>query len=131
MTDPHANGHPGAHEKTDADIPSVVRFGIGIAVLCSVAAVAMLLLFKFLESRPQPRVSELAESREIPPAPRLQVTPSTDLHSLQAKERTALESYGWIDQQDGTVRIPIDRAITLLAERGLPVRQEAKPEVKR
>ena len=30
-----------------------------------------------------------------------------------------LHSYGWVDQQAGIVRIPIDRAMTLLTERGL------------
>jgi hypothetical protein len=34
-----------------------------------------------------------------------------------------LQSYGWIDQQKGVVRIPIERAMELTAERGLPVRK--------
>jgi hypothetical protein len=33
-----------------------------------------------------------------------------------------LKSYGWIDRDKGVVHIPIDRAIEILAERGLPVR---------
>ena len=83
----HSSDHPALHEKTDADIGSVVRFGIGVVVLCGVAAVAMLLLFRFLEARPQPTVSPLAHKREVPPAPRLQVSPFADLQGLPFGER--------------------------------------------
>jgi len=33
-----------------------------------------------------------------------------------------LDSYGWIDQDNGIVRIPIDRAIDVTVQRGLPAR---------
>ena len=36
-----------------------------------------------------------------------------------------MHSYGWVDQQAGVVRIPIDRAMELLAQRGLPTRPQA------
>ena len=35
------------------------------------------------------------------------------LADLRAKEKAALTTYGWIDQQAGTVRLPIDRAVEL------------------
>jgi hypothetical protein len=35
-----------------------------------------------------------------------------------------LSSYGWLDRNAGVVRIPIDRAMKMTVERGLPVRQE-------
>jgi hypothetical protein len=56
------------------------------------------------------------------PHPQLQSDPATDLRRyLKAKERE-LMTYGWIDQKAGIVRIPIDRAIDLLAHRGMPIR---------
>ncbi len=36
-----------------------------------------------------------------------------------------MHSYGWVDQPAGVVRIPIDRAMELLAQRGLPTRPQA------
>jgi hypothetical protein len=131
MNDHPVNDHPVGHEQSDANIRAVTRFGISIAVLCVVAALAMLLLFRFLQARPEPAVPELAEHREIPPAPRLQVKPTTDLDRMRAAENRVLESYGWIDQPSGAVRIPIERAIALLAERGLPTRPETKDEAKK
>ena len=41
------------------------------------------------------------------------------------QEEQTLNSYGWVDQQAGVVRIPIDRAMDLLAQRGLPTRPQA------
>ena len=44
-------------------------------------------------------------------------------HRGRERSRRALESYGWVDQQAGAVRIPIERAIDIVAERGLPHRE--------
>jgi len=66
----------------------------------------------------QPR-SPLASSsprESLPPEPRLQVSPAQDLKELRAAEDAMLHSYGWVDQQAGVVRIPIERAMELLAE---------------
>ncbi len=64
-------------------------------------------------------MNPLAESygRQIPPEPRLQADPLGDLRALRAEEDALLHGYGWADRQAGTVRIPIERAIELLAER--------------
>jgi hypothetical protein len=35
------------------------------------------------------------------------------------KEEQTLDSYSWVDQKTGVVRIPIDRAMQLIAQRGL------------
>jgi hypothetical protein len=55
--------------------------------------------------------------------PKLQVSPARDLEDTRRSENEILTSYDWIDRKRGVVRIPIDRAIELLAERGLPVRE--------
>ena len=70
--------------------------------------------------------SPLAETLPAqPPEPRLQVLPAADLTRIRAQEEAALNSYAWIDSKSGLVRIPIERAIELVAERGLPARSQA------
>jgi hypothetical protein len=54
------------------------------------------------------------------PQPRLEVKPGASLVQLRAAENADLNSYGWIDRTTGTVRVPIDRAMQLLLDRGLP-----------
>ncbi len=72
-------------------------------------------------SSPVPMLSQ------TPPEPRIQPDPKLDLWNLRAHEDSVLRSYGWADRQAGTVRIPIDRAMDLLARRGLPVRSGTAP----
>ena len=57
---------------------------------------------------------------ELPPTPRLQVDPPGELAALRQSENAALSSYAWVDRSRGFVRIPIDRALALTTERGLP-----------
>ncbi len=55
-----------------------------------------------------------------PPEPRRDVIPRTVLESVRATE-AALLDYGWVDEGAGVARLPIERAMELVAERGLPV----------
>jgi hypothetical protein len=75
-----------------------------------------------LDSPPAP-MAQTASS--LPPLPRLQVNPAQELRDIRAQEEALLQSYGWVDQSTGTVRIPIDRAMELLVTRGLPGSSEA------
>jgi hypothetical protein len=54
------------------------------------------------------------------PAPKLQPDPVADYHVYQLSDHEILNSYGWVDQNAGLTRIPIDRAMDLLVQRGLP-----------
>jgi len=42
-------------------------------------------------------------------------------NNVLEKQDQTLDSYDWVDQDKGVVRIPIDKAMELLAQRGLPV----------
>ncbi len=57
-----------------------------------------------------------------PPAPALQTQPFRDVMQLKAEQRAQLHSYGWIDKANGVVHIPIERAMALTLQRGLPAR---------
>jgi hypothetical protein len=67
----------------------------------------------------QKKVAELAQQF---PTPRLQLDDGNqDLADLHAREDLLLENYSWADQSQGKVRIPIERAMELIAQSGLPV----------
>ena len=67
----------------------------------------------------QDKVAELAQTF---PTPRVQTDDGNqDVADLHAREDLLLENYTWVDESKGTVRIPIERAMELLAQRGLPV----------
>ncbi len=58
-----------------------------------------------------------------PPEPRLQVIPAQDLSEFRARQGEELHSYGWVEPAAGVVHIPIERAMELTLERGLPARE--------
>jgi hypothetical protein len=59
------------------------------------------------------------------PTPVLQPDPVADLNKFRAANEERLNTYGWVNQQAGVVRIPISRAMDLVAQRGLPTRSNA------
>jgi hypothetical protein len=62
------------------------------------------------------------------PEPRLEIIPGSNLAKLRAQEDAQLNSYGWIDRGSNVVRIPIERAMELISQRGLPDSGPAKSE---
>jgi len=56
------------------------------------------------------------------PTPRLQTDDGyQEISDMHDKEDLLLDNYSYVDKGAGTVRIPIDRAMELIAQRGLPV----------
>jgi hypothetical protein len=71
--------------------------------------------------------NKVAELTQQFPAPRLQVDDGNqDVADLHAREDLLLNNYSWVDPSHTKVRIPIDRAIELIAQRGLPVAPAAQ-----
>jgi hypothetical protein len=83
-------------------------------------------LFDFLFSREDAKNSSnpaalmMKQQNALPPEPRLQDQPRVELKDLKADEDAILGSYGWINPDKGIVRIPIDEAINIMAQKGLP-----------
>ena len=128
---PHADrGHtePGSvdHETSDVNNRAIFGFAIGLTVTTIVVAFAVWVLFQYFNAREARTVFVeyplASQESRVPPEPRLQTNPREDLGNLRAREDQALTSYGWVDKNAGVVRIPIDRAMQLIVERGLPTR---------
>jgi hypothetical protein len=123
---------PGAgFEHTDIEPGVGYRFALWLAVAMLLSAALVYGVFSFFERRrvaadEAMRVYPLGvgQSQE-PPAPRLQTQPFKDVFQLKTEQRDALNSYGWIDKANGVTHIPIERAMHLMLERGVPVRPNA------
>ena len=73
--------------------------------------------------------NKVAELTKQFPTPRVQDDDGNqDVTDLPAREDLLLDHYTRIDGQPGKVRIPIDRAMELIAQRGLPVTPAAQNE---
>jgi hypothetical protein len=116
------------HEHSDVNIRAILGFGAGLIVVAAVVHLLIYVLFGYFTSRegvqgPAEYPLAAAQGHREPPEPRLQTNPRQDLADLRAKEDETLSSYGWVDKNAGVVRIPIDAAMKLTLERGLPARQ--------
>jgi hypothetical protein len=81
-----------------------------------------------LASNPEMDQQELQRMTTIFPTPRLDVDDGNQATAdLHAKEDLLLDHYSTVDGQPNTIRIPIDRAMELIVERGLPVNPAAAP----
>ncbi|MGB7264736.1 MAG: hypothetical protein WBC92_04445 [Terracidiphilus sp.] len=79
-----------------------------------------------LPSNPEMQ-NKVAELTQTFPTPRVQIdNGDQDIADLHAREDLLLNNYTWIDQSKGTVRIPIERAMELIAQHGLPVAPAAQ-----
>jgi len=103
--------NPG-HEITDVHTKWIARILMGLAIGGIVVQLLCGVLFVCLRKLEGPsRMNPLKE----PPKPRLEIK-STGINELQAEDQKVLESYGWVNQKAGVVRIPIDRAMERLAD---------------
>lgn len=136
------------YEVTDANVGGIVVFLVGLFVsvgvffvLCFVigkvinnglikadgttnkwAAQNQIAPTKSIRSNPQLEQEQLAKLTQQFPNPRLQIdNGDQDLANLHEREDLLLDHYSWIDRSKGTVRIPIERAMEILAKQGLPV----------
>lgn len=126
--DKHTN--PG-YELSDAQFKPLLAWAIGLIVLIAGALALSLGLFDLLHHRSQATMvqpSPLAEARQLPPFPRLQVKPEEAWYLFEAQEDSVLNSYGWVGRDAGIVRIPIDDAMKIAFQRGFPARPEAPSE---
>lgn len=124
-TEPNPAQGTVGYETRDVNARGVLYFVIGIFLLLAFTLVSMRWLFGyFYTTQPLgPAASPFADSRTLPPEPRLQVHPQADLDRVREGQEELLHSYGWVDRADGKVRIPIDRAMDLLLEHPLPARR--------
>lgn len=133
------NNKPGATPQIRQDTPERrheprdINFRLVLSVLVLIFAAAFLihgLLWLWLTELPRGThqlfsstwrvLSAEAERRKLPA---LQVNPGGDLLQFQRKQKHRLESYGWIDPRAGIIQLPIERAMQLIVEQGLPTWQ--------
>jgi hypothetical protein len=120
-------------EHQDLKPSGVYAFLTGLALAGIVIYFVLMGLYHYLdiyESSHQPPQNPLvtteADTRHVSPQrikefpqPRLESNERTEINDFLLKEEQTLDSYGWVDQKNGVVRIPIERAMQLIAQRGL------------
>jgi hypothetical protein len=130
-----------AHKSTKETLPPSDRSGIntravlmfcaGLIVIAIVVHVALWYLFKIFDNHEKskdPVLSPLSpKQQQLPPEPRLEASPNTlnvdkqlfdprAIKTLNEQSDEHLKNYGWIDDKNGIVRIPIQEAMKKVVE---------------
>jgi hypothetical protein len=125
------------HEESDVDARGIIGFGLGLALCIALSSLVLYVGFNSLRDHftvqpvhPSPLIGvrEPVEAEDAPkdfPNPRLQTNYYGDLDVVRKQWATQLDTYGWQDKNAGVVHIPIDEAMRLTLERGLPARTSA------
>jgi len=142
MSDQHEDTN-GSFEHQDLQVSGILYFLLTLAIATVLTALFMVGVYKFLDKHeranqpavsplvanvPKPELNTRAEYEQYAektfPNPRLETDERNQLNQIRTQEDDLLDSYGWVDEPAGTVRIPIQRAMDLLVQRGLPVRPQ-------
>ena len=127
MSEHDNENHGVRYEKEDINERSTFWFGFWILVLMVSVSLLLKPLYNLLVARgvetqaPAAYVAESDPAALEPPGPRLQVRPELELAVIRAQEDAILSSYAWVEKDRGIARIPIDEAVRIVAERGLPM----------
>ena len=126
-----------SHEASDVNVGTLAKFIVVLAVSTVIILIGMKLMINFFHARevaeelpPVSRVNPPG-TRRLPPMPRLQGAPGSellpldDMKKFKAEQEAAINSYGWVDKATGVVRIPIEEAKKLVLERGFQVKSPA------
>ena len=128
------------YERQDLSAQSVFAFLISLVVGGVIVYFIVWGLYHFMDARQrarQPQLSPLVkqvetDTRIVSPdeikkfsAPRLERNERIEIKDFRLKEEQTLNSYGWVDEKAGVVRIPIERAMELIAQRGLSTTPKA------
>ena len=131
MDKPQANppASPG-YETRDANARGIFNFLVFLGLMLVVSGFVCWGLFRYFSSRqPGPADSPFEDTRELPLGPQLQVNPREDWLKFHEQQEQELETYEWENRGSGIVRVPIERAMDLLLQKGLPVQNSSGPEV--
>jgi len=136
---PDLNNPEMRHEHADVNVWAIGKLGIALVLVTVASVILMFGVFRYFETREGGKQTPASlfsiDSRKLPPEPNVFFNEHETLNQqdIRANEERELNGYGWVDQAHGVVRIPIDRAMDMVVQRGLPARpasQLQQPETR-
>jgi hypothetical protein len=134
------SGHETEFEREDLGTRGIFVFMIGLAVTGVVIYFIIVGMYSFLDNYEQshmttssPLVSSQGEMSRVYTqaemdkafkdngAPLLETNERGQFRDFLMNQEDQLNSYGWVDREGGMAHIPIERAMQLIVQHGLPV----------
>jgi hypothetical protein len=105
-------------ETCDAAPRAVVYSGLGLLLGTAFCGLLVIGLLALLPTPARPAKPALETVSEVPPSPRLEIDGRMNRAAVESAAAARLTGYAWVDRSAGTARIPIERAMELLAKQG-------------
>jgi hypothetical protein len=136
-SDREADGAPRhsdvSFEERDIKVGTIYWYLFALGVATAAALVISIFILRFTsnlaassDTPPPPSREALGKDRSMPPEPRLQGVPGhqsdpqKDLRQKLQADNAANEKLQWIDKNAGIAQIPVEDAMKIIAEKGLP-----------
>jgi len=116
----HHSPNGAGHEQSEVSVRLIVVSLAFLAVATAIVFVLVIGIFRYFYDTYSTEEATKLSRPVVPPEPRIEVAPYEQLQELRVKEDHILSTYAWVNKDSGTVRVPIDKAIDLLAAKGLP-----------
>ena len=134
----HVRHTDAAYDHSDLGARGIIGFLIGLAVtviIIHLVILGFIRTYAYFEPKPLARTTAVTEESNKPstdplakfPTPRLQSDEAGDMNKYREAVEQQLNSSGWVDEKAGVAHIPVERALDIVAQRGLPARQQAAP----
>jgi len=130
-----------SYEHRDLSLTGIFGSLIGLALVGILIYFVVVGVYRYMDAytaEHQPSRHPLAatpvqsDTRAVTPAeirqfsqPRLETNERMEINGFRLSEEQRLNSYGWVDQKGGAVHIPIEQAMKIIAQRGLPTTPKA------
>ncbi len=143
------SGHEPGFEREDLSTRGVFAFMIGLGIAGLVIYFIVVGMYTFLDNYERSQMttasplvtSKGAMSRVVTQdyvdqrfkengAPMLETNERGQFRDFLINQENQLNSYGWVDEKAGVAHIPIERAMELTVQRGLPVHAQDSADVK-
>jgi len=113
--------HP-EHERSDLKTAALLKVVVALILTVAIIAAAVWWMYGYVRRQDEARDVRrtlIPAPSPVPAEPRLQVDPAQEYVKFKQEQDQVLNSYGWVSRETGRVRIPIERAMGLVAERGV------------
>ena len=143
------SGHETEYEHEDLGSRGIFVFMIALAISGAVIYFIIVGMFRFLDKyessqmvtasplitnkQPIDRVftqDDMDKAFKDNGAPMLETNERTQFRDFLTDQENQLNSYGWVNKEKGVAHIPIERAMELVAQRGLPTVPQGSADVK-
>jgi hypothetical protein len=111
---------PKGYESEDLVLSPIIKWVTFLLLFVGISSLATWYIYLFLlpKANTVGATNRFSLERRLPPEPRVQALPKTEMKDFRLDEKQKIENAGWVDRQKGVVRIPIEQAMEMVIEKG-------------